>query len=208
MNDQMKASYVEKQKVIDEIKGKFDKSKSAVAVDYIGITVSEADEMRKALREEDVDYTVYRNTMVIRAIEGTDFEAMTDILKGPSAFAFSYEDATAPARVINDAIKKFKKMEFKGGFVEGTYYDADGIKEIAKIPSRDTLIAKFMGSISSPIGKAVRTLAAIAEAKAEGGEATEAPAEEATPEAKPAEEAAPAEAEAPAAEEAQASDKE
>lgn len=173
-----KEAYAAKQVVIDEIKEKFDKAESAVVIDYIGITVAEADAMRKKLREADVDYTVYKNTLVKRAIAGTDYESLGDVLAGPSAFAFSYSDATAPARVINEVIKDYKKMEFKAGVVEGTFYDADGIKKIADIPSRETLIAKFMGSIQSPVSKAVRTFAAIAEAK--GGEA---PAETAEPEA-------------------------
>jgi len=195
MNDKARAAYAEKQVIIDEIKEKLDKAQSAVVVDYIGITVAEADAMRKNLREADVDYTIYKNTLVKRAIEGTDYEKLGEVLQGPSAFAISYDDATAPARIINDAIKEFKKMDFKAGIIEGTYYDADGVKQIAQIPARDTLIAKFMGSIQSPVGKAVRTFAAIAEAKAENGESAEAPAEDKPAEAqkaedKPAEEAA------------------
>ena len=69
----------------------------------------------------DRDYTVYKNTLVNRAIEGTEYETMKDVLAGPSGFAFSYDDATAPARVLNEAIKEYKKMEFKGGIVEGEY---------------------------------------------------------------------------------------
>ena len=72
----------------------------------------------------------------------------------------------APARVINSAIKEYSKMAFKAGYVEGILYDAEGLAQIASIPGRDELIAKFMGSIQSPVGKFVRTLAAIAEAKA------------------------------------------
>lgn len=185
-----KEAQAQKQQIIDEIRGKFDKAESAVVIDYIGITVAEADSMRKKLREADVDYTVYKNTLVKRAIADTKYEGLGDVLAGPSAFAFSYEDATAPARVINEVIKEFKKMEFKAGVIEGNLFDAEGIKKIADIPSRETLIAKFMGSIQSPVSKAVRTFAAIAEAKADGTTAPEA-------EAKPAEEAAP---EAPATE--------
>ena len=121
-------------------------------------------------------------------------------MQGPSAIAISKDDATAPARVLKEAITSYKKMEFKAGIVEGEFYDKDGIEQIASIPSRDELIAKFMGSIQSPIGKFVRTLAAIAEAKPADG--AEAPAAEAAPAEAPAE-AAPAEApaeEAPAAE--------
>jgi large subunit ribosomal protein L10 len=157
----------EKKIIIDEIKGKFEKAQSAVVIDYIGITVAQADAMRKKLREANVDYTVYKNTLVKKAIEGTQYEELAKVLDGPSAFAFSYDDAVAPAKVLDGVIKDYKKMEFKAGFIEGVYYDAKGIEAMASIPSRDELIAKFMGSIQSPVGKFVRTLAAIADAKTE-----------------------------------------
>ena len=123
--------------------------------------------MRKKLREANVDYTVYKNTLVKRAIEGTKYEELAQVLDGPSAFALSYEDATAPARVIDEVMKDYKKMSFKAGVVEGVYYDAEGIEAIAAIPGRDQLIAKFMGSVQSPVSKLVRTFQAIADAKAE-----------------------------------------
>lgn len=157
----------EKQAVIDEIKGKFEKAKSAVVIDYIGTTVAQADAMRKRLREANVDYTVYKNTLVNRAIKGTEYEDLKDVLSGPSAFAFGYDDAVAPARELAGIIKEYKKMEFKAGIIEGAYYDANGVKAIASLPSRDELIAKFMGSIQSPVSKFVRTLQAVADAKAE-----------------------------------------
>ena len=187
------AAKQEKQLIIDEIKSKLDGAQAAVVIDYMGITVAQADEMRKKLREANVDYTVYKNTLMKRAIDGTDFAQLAEVLEGPSAIAISKEDATAPARVLNNIIKEFQMMEFKAGVVEGNYYDKAAIEEVAKIPSRDELIAKFMGSIQSPIGKFVRTLAAIAEAKPADG-AAPAPAEE-TPAEAPAEEAAPAPAE-------------
>lgn len=161
----MKEAYKQKQIIIDEIKDKFERAESAVVIDYMGITVAEADEMRRKLREAEVDYTVYKNTLVKRAIEGTKYEALGEILEGPSGFAFSYDDATAPARVLNDARKAYKKMEFKGGIIEGEYYDKENIEKIAAIPSRDTLISKFMGSIQSPIANFARVVAQIAEQK-------------------------------------------
>ena len=161
----MKEAYKQEQIIIDEIKDKFERAESAVVIDYMGITVAEADEMRKKLREAEVDYTVYKNTLVKRAIEGTKYEALGEILEGPSGFAFSYDDATAPARVLNDARKAYKKMEFKGGIIEGEYYDKENIEKIAAIPSRDTLISKFMGSIQSPIANFARVVARIAEQK-------------------------------------------
>ena len=157
----------QKQAVIDEIKGKLEKAQSAVVIDYIGITVEQADAMRRKLRDANVDYTVYKNTLVDRAVEGTPYEALKNVLSGPSAFAFSYDDAIAPARVLSGIIKEYKKMEFKAGVIEGTYYDSEGVKAIAALPSRDELIAKFMGSIQSPVSKFVRTLQAIADDRAE-----------------------------------------
>jgi len=156
-----------KQKIIDEIKTKLEKSKSAVVIDYLGVTVAQADAMRKKLREADIDYTVYKNTLVRRAIAGTAFEALAAVLEGPSAFAISYNDAVAPARAVSEIIKEYKKMEFKAGVIEGAFYDAAGVQMIAAIPSREDLIAKFMGSVQSPVSKLVRTFQAIADAKAE-----------------------------------------
>ena len=155
----------QKQIIIDEIREKLDGAQSAVIIDYRGTTVAEADAMRKMMREADVDYTVYKNTLMKRAVEGTDFEKLAEVMQGPSAIAISKTDATAPARILKKAIDDFKKMEFKAGVVEGAFYDKEGIEQIASIPSREELIAKFMGSIQSPVGKFVRTLAAIADAK-------------------------------------------
>ncbi|MBE6040473.1 MAG: 50S ribosomal protein L10 [Clostridiales bacterium] len=156
-----------KQVVIDEIKSKFDNAQSVVVVDYLGLTVAEADALRANLRKEGVDFTVYKNTLIRRAIDGTDFAALAEgeTLKGSTALAFSGEDVTAGARVLSKAIKDYKKMAFKGGVVEGTVYDKAQIEDFASIPGRDVLIARFMGSIQSPMTKLALTLKAIAEAK-------------------------------------------
>ena len=156
-----------KSAIVDEIKGKLENAESVVVVDYLGTTVEQATNMRAKLREANVDFTVYKNTLIARAIEGTKFEGLKDVLSGPSALAISHEDAIAPARVISGAIKEYDKMAFKAGVVEGVLYDEAGLKALASIPSRDELIAKFMGSIQSPVGKLVRTFQAIADAKAE-----------------------------------------
>ncbi len=153
--------------IVDEIKGKLEKAQAAVVIDYMGTTVEEATAMRKKLREGGVDYSVYKNTMMARAIEGTQFEGLKDVLSGPSAIAISYDDAIAPARILSGVMKDINKMSFKAGVVEGVTYDADGLQTLATIPGRDELIAKFLGSIQSPVGKLVRTFAAIADSKAE-----------------------------------------
>ena len=156
-----------KQPIVEEIAGFLKEAKGVVLADYRGLTVEQDTQLRKQLREAGVVYKVYKNTLIKRAVEGTEFEPLTAELDGPTAIAISKDDATAPARVINEVIKAYKKMEFKAGVVEGNFFDKEGIQAIADIPSREVLIAKFMGSIQSPVSKAVRTFQAIADAKAE-----------------------------------------
>lgn len=157
----------QKQLIIDEIKEKLERAQSAVVIDYIGTTVAEADAMRKKLREANVDYTVYKNTLVKRAIAGTQYEELAQVLDGPSAFALSYDDATAPARVLDEVINDYKKMAFKAGVVEGVYYDAKELKQLPRFREEISSLAKFMGSVQSPVSKLVRTFQAIADAKTE-----------------------------------------
>ena len=156
-----------KQPIVDEIKGYVKDAKAIVAVDYRGLTVEEDTKLRKQLREAGVVYKVYKNTMLKRAFEGTEFEALAKHLEGPTAVAFALEDAAAPARIINDAIKTSPKLEFKAGVVDGTYYDAKGIEVIATIPSREVLISKLLGSLQSPITNFARVLKQIAEKQEE-----------------------------------------
>ena len=185
-----------KQPIVQEISEQIKDAQSVVVVDYRGLTVAEDTQLRKQLREAGVAYKVYKNTLVKFAIKGTDFESLSDVLEGPNAFAISTTDATAPARVIAKFAKTAPALEIKAGVVEGTFYDADGMKAIATIPSREELLSKFLGSIQSPITNFARVINQIAE---KGGAAdVEVKAEEAAP----AEEApveVPAE-EAPAAE--------
>lgn len=152
-----------KQPVVEEIKGYVSNAKAAVLVDYRGLTVAEDTELRKKLREAGVVYKVYKNTMLNFAFKGTDFEQLAKDLEGPTAVAFGLDDATAPARIINDCIKTMPKLEFKSGVVEGTYYDQKGIQVIATIPSRDVLISKLLGSLQSPITNFAKVLKQIAE---------------------------------------------
>ena len=152
-----------KQPVVDEIKGLLDGAQSAVIVDYRGLTVEQDTKLRKNLREAGVVYKVYKNTLIKRAVEGTEFEGLTAHLEGPTAIAISKEDATAPARILFNFTKEAEALELKAGVVEGTYYDQDGIKVIATIPSREELLSKFLGSIQSPITNFARVIKQIAE---------------------------------------------
>ena len=152
-----------KQPIVEEIKANLDGAQSAVIVDYRGLTVEQDTRLRKELREAGVIYKVYKNTMVRFAIEGTEFEALKDDLEGPNAIAISKEDATAPARILAKFAKDAPALEIKSGIVEGTYYDANGIKAISSIPSREELLSKLLGSLQSPIANFARVLKQIAE---------------------------------------------
>ena len=187
-----------KQPIVEEISGAIKDAASVVVVDYRGLTVAEDTQLRKQLREAGVSYKVYKNTLVSRAVEGTEFEGLREVLEGPSAFAISAADATAPARILAKFAKTAPKLEIKAGVVEGTFYDADGMKAIASVPSREELLSKLLGSLQSPIANLARVLNQIAE---NGGAA------DAAVEAAPAEEASAAE-ETPATEEAPAADAE
>lgn len=153
--------------IIDEIKGYVDKASAAVLVDYRGLTVEEDTKLRKALREAGVVYKVYKNTYLNRAFEGTAFAELAQHLEGPTAVAFGLDDATAPARVLAEFAKKAPNLEFKGGVVEGVYYDVKGLEKVAQIPSRDTLISKLLGSLQSPVANMARVLKQIAEKNGE-----------------------------------------
>lgn len=154
-----------KQPVVTEIAELFNGAKTAVVVDYRGLTVEQDTQLRKQLREAGVTYKVYKNTMIRFAAKGTEFEALAPNLEGPTALAVSKEDATAPARILAEFAKKADKLEIKGGVVDGTYYDAAGMQIIATIPSREILLGKLLGSIQSPITNFARVIKQIAEAK-------------------------------------------
>lgn len=154
-----------KQPIVDEIKANVEGAASAVLVDYRGLTVEQDTRLRRALREAGVTYKVYKNTLMKRAFEGTDFAQLDPHLDGPSAIAVSKTDATAPARILAKFAKEAEALEIKAGIVEGTYYDAKGIQAISSIPSREELLSKFLGSIQSPVANFARVIKQIAEQK-------------------------------------------
>ena len=188
-----------KQPIVQAIAEEIKDAQSVVLVDYRGLTVAQDTELRKQLREAGIVYKVYKNTMMKRAFEGTECEALESCLEGPSAIAISKDDATAPARILCKFAKDAPALELKGGVVEGTAYDVAGLTELSKIPSREELLSKLLGSLQSPISNFARVIKQIAE---QGGAAdtAEAPAEEAAAETAeaPAAEAAAETAEAPA----------
>ncbi len=172
---------------------------TGVLVDYRGLTVEEDTKLRNDLRAAGVKYFVVKNTLLRLATKETGLEELDEILHGPTALAVS-EDAVAPAKVLADFAKDNEKLEIKSGFMDGKVMSVDEIKTLAKTPSKETLIAKIMGSLNSPVSGLVRLLNTIVEGGTEISDLIAKKAGEAAPEseAAPVEEA-PAEA-APAAE--------
>ena len=156
-----------KQPIVQEIAEQVKDAQCVVLVDYRGLTVEEDTQLRKQLRAAGIVYKVYKNTMIRRAAEGTDYAALDPNLEGPTAIAVSKDDATAPARMLAEFAKKADKLEMKGGIVEGTYYDAKGIQVIATIPSREVLLGRLLGSMQSPVTNFARVLNQIAEKQGE-----------------------------------------
>lgn len=158
-----------KENIVSDIVAKLEKAASCVVVDYKGLTVEEVTELRGKFREAGVDYKVYKNTMVRRAADKVgNMEMFDDVnLIGTNAFAISYEDAVAPAKIINDFAKDHSSLEFKMGYVEGEFYDAAKLTELSKIPSREALIAKLLGSLKAPVSNFAYLLDAVAKKKEE-----------------------------------------
>jgi large subunit ribosomal protein L10 len=153
---------VKKAKVL-EIREKMEKSQGMVFAKYQGLTVEEDTELRKTLREAGIEYKVYKNTLTTIAAKELGLEGLVSHLTGPVSVAFGYEDATAPARILNDFAKTHKKLELKAGIVEGVVYDSEQVAKLAAIPSREVLIAQLLGSFKAPLSNLAYLLNAIAE---------------------------------------------
>ena len=152
-----------KKPVVEEISELLNGAATAVVVDYRGLTVAEDTELRKQLREAGVVYKVYKNTMINFAIKDTEFADLAQHLEGPTAIAVCKDDATAAARVLAKFAKTAEALEIKGGVVDGVYYDAAGIGQIASIPSREVLLSKLLGSMQSPVTNFARVIKQISE---------------------------------------------
>jgi len=161
---------------VAEVQEKIQKAKSVVVYDYRGLTVEEVTNLRSEMRKAGVEYVVLKNGIVERAAKAAGIDdSFLPMLKGPSAFAFGYEDAVAPAKILKEFIKKTKKCAIKGGIVEGKVEDEASMNAIADLPSREVLIARLLGSMMSPISGLAIVLDQIAKKM---GDAPEAPAAE------------------------------
>jgi large subunit ribosomal protein L10 len=149
----------QKKAVVAEVAEVAQTAHSAVAAEYRGLTVSKMTELRSKARAEGVFLKVAKNTLVKRAVEGTDFECMADELSGPLLFAFSMEDPGAAARLVKDFAKDNDQLIAKLVAVGAQLHEASELERLASLPTRDQAIAMLMGVMKAPIEKFVRTLA-------------------------------------------------
>jgi len=152
MNREQKAAAVE------EIAANIRESQAVFAVDYRGLSVPQAGELRTRLREADARFAVVKNTLTERAADAAGAETLKELLEGPTALTFVRGDAAAAAKALRDYARETDLLPFKGGFMDGNTLTADDIVAIAKLPSRDQLIAQLVGAVSYPIGGLARTL--------------------------------------------------
>lgn len=159
----MSASLEAKKLLVEEIKDKIQRAKSLTFVDYRGLTVEEDTKMRAAFRQAGADYKVYKNRLLLRALEECGITGLESVLEGTSAVAFGFEDEVAPNKIIVDTIKDTQKMQIKAGVLNGKVVDVAMVETLASIPSKDVLIAKLLFLLQSPVRGLAVALNAIAE---------------------------------------------
>lgn len=146
----------QKAEQVEEIAERLKKAKVAVLTDYRGLTVSQLQELRTRLRGGQVEYRVIKNTLARRAAEAAGVPALQPELKGPVAIAFGYDDLGVPAKLINEFVRATRlKLEVVGGLVEGRVFSPEQVKQLADLPSRESLIAQLLGTLQSPVGQLV-----------------------------------------------------
>jgi large subunit ribosomal protein L10 len=148
----------DKKKIAAAIHDCFEKSKVVILTDYKGLDVSAMNDLRRKLRAADVEYKVVKNTLIARAADGTDAELIKEHFKGPSALALSYEDPVAPAKVLVDFAKNNKVFEIKIGVMDGKVIDANEIRALSTLPSREVLLGQVLSAMNGVPTSLVRAL--------------------------------------------------
>ncbi len=167
-----------KEELVSHIQDKLKDSSSSVVVEYRGLSVQKVTELRRLLREENIEFKVYKNTMVTRAAEKAGLNDLNEYLTGPNAIAFS-DDAVAPSRILAKFAKKNDKLVLKGGVVEGKVVDATTLKSLATLPNRDGMLSMLLSVLQAPVRGFALAVKAVADQKGEGTPAEEPVVEEA-----------------------------
>ena len=159
------AIIAKKAQLVTEVAEQFKNASSVVVVDYLGITVEEATNLRAELRKAGVQFAVVKNSILSRAAKEAGLEGMDDIFKGPSAVAFSNEDVVAPAKILADFAKKVEALEIKAGVVEGKVSSKEEIEALAKLPSREGLLSMLLSVLQAPVRNTALAIKAVADQK-------------------------------------------
>ncbi len=158
----MSANFEAKKELVAKMTEQFRDANSIIFVDYKGITVAQDTILRKTLRENDVNYKVYKNRLMLRALNNLGIKVEPTLLEGATAVLFS-KDEVAPAKLFKEAIDKYSKMSFKFGVLNNDVLSAGQVEDLAKIPSREILIAMLLGVLQGPASALARALKQIAE---------------------------------------------
>jgi large subunit ribosomal protein L10 len=151
----------QKTAVVEEIAEQIQSAGAIFAVDYRGISVAQAAELRSRLREADARFQVVKNSLSERAADKAGADGLKPMLVGPTALTFVQGDAALAAKALNDAARQFNLLDFKGGVMNGAALSAEDVRSIARLPSREVLNAQLVGTIAAPITGLVRTLNAL-----------------------------------------------
>jgi len=152
-----------KQQAVDEIVVKLRESSSTVIADYRGLNVAQVTELRKELREAGIEFQVLKNSLLRRATEKAELNGLDEVLTGPTAIAFSGEDAVAPAKILNTFAKKNDALKLKGGIVEGQVVSVEEIKALADLPSREGLLSMLLSVLQAPMRNFALAVKAVGE---------------------------------------------
>ena len=151
----------EKKRIAQNLNERFSKAAVIIVTDYKGLDVTTINDLRRKLRQEEVEYQVAKNSLLVRASEDTDVALIKDTFKGPNAVAMSYGDPVAPAKILSEFAKDNKVLEIKIGVMDGKILDPDAIKSLAALPSREVLLGTFLSALNNVPTGFVRTLAEI-----------------------------------------------
>ena len=159
------AIIAKKAQLVTEVAEQFKNASSVVVVDYLGITVEEATNLRAELRKAGVQFAVIKNSILSRAAKEAGLEGMDDIFKGPSAVAFSNDDVIAPAKILADFAKKVEALEIKAGVIEGKVSSKEEIEALAKLPNREGLLSMLLSVLQAPVRNTALAFKAVADQK-------------------------------------------
>lgn len=161
------ATIAKKAEAVKNVNEMLTNAETAIVVDYRGLTVAEVTDLRKQLRDAGVKMMVIKNKILERAVKGTDYEDLKSTFVGPTAVAFSDEDAIAPAKILKKFADDHEALEIKGGFIEKKVQTLDKINEYATLPSREDLLSMLASALQDPMRKIARAVKAVADKKSE-----------------------------------------